>query len=88
MSDIAAAQRLPLRAAAFSSVLEQLNPTDGEDQAGGTVFDGMKKCTFAPSTDEGSTATGSNPSPMATDSAVSRAGAALAGAVAAAAFLA
>ena len=30
MSDIAAAQRLPLRAAAFSSVLEQLNPTDGE----------------------------------------------------------
>ena len=60
----------------------------GEYQAGGTVFDGMKKCTFAPSTDEGSTATGSNPSPMATDSAVSRAGAALAGAVAAAAFLA
>ena len=60
----------------------------GEYQAGGTVFDGMKKCTFAPSTDEGSTATGSNPSPMATDSAVRRAGAALAGAVAAAAFLA
>ena len=60
----------------------------GEYQAGGTVFDGMKKCTFAPSTDEGSTATGSNPSPMATDSAVSRAGAALAGAVAAVAFLA
>ena len=60
----------------------------GEYQAGGTVFDGMKKCTFAPSTDEGSTATGSNPSPMATDSAVSRAGAALAGAVAVAAFLA
>ena len=60
----------------------------GEYQAGGTVFDGMKKCTFAPSTDEGSTASGSNPSPMATDSAVSRAGAALAGAVAAAAFLA
>ena len=30
MSDIAAAQRLALRAAAFSSVLEQLNPTDGE----------------------------------------------------------
>ena len=60
----------------------------GEYQAGGTVFDGMKKCTFAPSTDEGSTASGSNPSPMDTDSAVSRAGAALAGAVAAAAFLA
>ena len=60
----------------------------GEYQAGGTVFDGMKKCTFAPSTDEGSTASGSNPSPMDTDSAVRRAGAALAGAVAAAAFLA
>ena len=60
----------------------------GEYQAGGTVFNGMSKCTFAPSTDEGSTASGSNPSPMDTDSAVRRAGAALAGAVAAAAFLA
>lgn len=30
MSDIAATQRLPLRAAAFSSVLTQLNPQDGE----------------------------------------------------------
>jgi len=30
MSDIAATQRLPLRAAAFSSVLTQLNPSDGE----------------------------------------------------------
>ena len=60
----------------------------GAYQASGTVFSGMSACTFAPSTDEGSTASGSNPSPMATDSAVSRAGAALAGAVAAAAFLA
>jgi len=60
----------------------------GAYQASGTVFSGMSECTFAPSTDEGSTASGSNPSPMDTDSAVSRAGAALAGAVAAAAFLA
>ena len=60
----------------------------GEYQASGSVFTGMSKCTFAPSTDEGSTASGSNPSPMDTDSAVRRAGAALAGAVAAAAFLA
>ena len=60
----------------------------GAYQASGTVFSGMSACTFAPSTDEGSTASGSNPSPMDTDSAVSRAGAALAGAVAAAAFLA
>ena len=60
----------------------------GAYQASGTVFNGMSACTFAPSTDEGSTASGSNPSPMDTDSAVRRAGAALAGAVAAAAFLA
>ncbi len=60
----------------------------GAYQASGTVFSGMSACTFAPSTDEGSTASGSNPSPMDTDSAVRRAGAALAGAVAAAAFLA
>ena len=60
----------------------------GAYQASGTVFSGMSECTFAPSTDEGSTASGSNPSPMDTDSAVRRAGAALAGAVAAAAFLA
>ena len=47
----------------------------GAYQASGTVFSGMSACTFAPSTDEGSTASGSNPSPMDTDSAVRRAGA-------------
>ena len=93
--DIAAAAPMKDGFAAVKTAIESvydclgISCTDvGAYQASGTVFSGMSACTFAPSTDEGSTASGSNPSPMATDSAVSRAGAALAGAVAAAAFLA
>ena len=56
----------------------------GEYQASGSVFTGMSKCTFAPSSNVGST-TSNLPT---TDAAARRAGAALAGAVAAAAFIA
>jgi len=56
----------------------------GEYQASGSVFTGMSKCTFAPSSNVGST-TSNLPT---TDAAARRAGAALAGAVVAAAFIA
>jgi len=60
----------------------------GEYQASGMVKSGMDACTFAPSNDVDSTTSSGATVPMDTDSAVRRAGAALAGAVVAAAVIA
>ena len=60
----------------------------GAYQASGEVKSGMDACTFAPSNDVDSTASSGATVPMDTDSAVRRAGAALAGAVVAAAVIA
>ncbi len=60
----------------------------GAYQASGEVKSGMAACTFAPSNDVDSTASSGATVPMNTDSAVRRAGAALAGAVVAAAVIA
>ena len=60
----------------------------GAYQASGDVKSGMAACTFAPSNDVDSTASSGATVPMNTDSAVRRAGAALAGAVVAAAVIA
>ena len=60
----------------------------GAYQASGEVKSGMAACTFAPSNDVDSTASSGATVPMDTDSAVRRAGAALAGAVVAAAVIA
>jgi len=60
----------------------------GEYQASGMVKSDMDACTFAPSNDVDSTTSSGATVPMDTDSAVRRAGAALAGAVVAAAVIA
>ena len=60
----------------------------GAFQNSGQVKSGMAACTFAPSNDVDSTASSGATVPMNTDSAVRRAGAALAGAVVAAAVIA
>jgi hypothetical protein len=60
----------------------------GEYQASGMVKSGMDACTFAPSNDVDSTTSSGATVPMDTDSAAHRAGAALAGAVVAAAVIA
>ena len=60
----------------------------GAYQSSGVVYAGMDACTFAPSNDVDSTASSGATVPMNTDSAVRRAGAALAGAVVAAAVIA
>jgi len=60
----------------------------GEYQASGMVKSGMDACTFAPANDVDSTTSSGATVPMDTDSAAHRAGAALAGAVVAAAVIA
>ena len=60
----------------------------GAYQSSGVVYAGMDACTFAPSNDVDSTTSSGATVPMDTDSAVRRAGAALAGAVVAAAVIA
>ena len=60
----------------------------GAYQSSGVVYAGMDACTFAPSNDVDSTTSSGATVPMDTDSAVHRAGAALAGAVVAAAVIA
>ena len=60
----------------------------GAYQASGEVKSGMAACTFAPSNDVDSTASSGATVPMDTDSAVRRAGAALAGTVVAVAVIA
>ena len=60
----------------------------GAYQSSGVVYAGMDACTFAPSNDVDSTTSSGATVPMDTDSAAHRAGAALAGAVVAAAVIA
>merc|ERR1719313_1331330 len=60
----------------------------GAYQSSGVVYAGMDACTFAPSNDVDSTTSSGATVPMVTDSAAHRAGAALAGAVVAAAVIA
>ena len=60
----------------------------GAYQSSGVVYAGMDACTFAPSNDVDSTTSSGATVPMDTDSAARRAGAALAGAVVAAAVIA
>ena len=93
--DVASAEPMKDGVAAVKAAIEGvydclgITCTDvGAYQASGEVKSGMDACTFAPSNDVDSTASSGATVPMNTDSAVRRAGAALAGAVVAAAVIA
>ena len=93
--DVASAEPMKDGVAAVKAAIEGvydclgITCTDvGAYQASGEVKSGMAACTFAPSNDVDSTASSGATVPMNTDSAVRRAGAALAGAVVAAAVIA